>query len=203
MIDYYAPVPPHQVPGGRAQDVPVPQAGREGRVDTEPRGRAPHAVQPAGAGGLERRRGGMGHRGREGRRCAYHTRPAGHPTLGVVARAGRLCARAGCIELSPCPVHIPRRQPFASVPTRPSAAARGYGAAHRGWRAAVLERDPICSWPGCRQPSVAADHIQPIRDGGSRFDLANGQGLCLAHHATKTAHDIHRRGGQNLYEGRS
>lgn len=70
---------------------------------------------------------------------------------------------------------------------RLSAARRGYDNMHRKWRAEVLARDPICRWERgvCLEPSTVADHIKPISEGGSRFRLENGQGLCAYHHDVK------------------
>jgi hypothetical protein len=74
---------------------------------------------------------------------------------------------------------------------RPNAAARGYcDKAHRAWRQAVLTRDAwqcqacgrVCS--GLRE--AQADHVVPISQGGSRYDLSNGQTLCIACHSRKT-----------------
>lgn len=81
------------------------------------------------------------------------------------------------------PKHNPRK-------ARPSSHRRGYNAQHRKWAALVLARDPICKGypPGtrCLRPSTQADHIVPIEQGGARFDLSNGQGLCRRHHLAKT-----------------
>jgi len=99
----------------------------------------------------------------------------------------RPCTQSWCPNLQPCADHP--RKPFGSIQGRPSPAARGYGARHRLWRAAVLERDPICKHPGCKQRSTNADHIIPIRQGGARFDVANGQGLCGRHHSAKTGRE--------------
>ena len=74
---------------------------------------------------------------------------------------------------------------------RPNAAARGYcDKAHRAWRQAVLTRDAwqcqacrkICGGP--RQ--AHADHVVPITQGGERYDIANGQTLCVSCHGRKT-----------------
>lgn len=73
---------------------------------------------------------------------------------------------------------------------RPTVAARGYGAEHRRWRAFVLARDRYCVRclaAGLIVPAVIADHIVPIRQGGARFDLSNGQGLCVRHGNAKDA----------------
>ena len=90
------------------------------------------------------------------------------------------------------PAHIPPRlgRP-RRVDDRPHAAARGYcSKAHRAWRQAVLARDAwtcracgrVCS--GYRE--AHADHVVSIAQGGARYDLANGQTLCVACHAKKT-----------------
>lgn len=71
---------------------------------------------------------------------------------------------------------------------RGTAASRGYGAQHRKWRDFILARDPVCKCCGLL-PSVIADHVKPIRDGGARFDEANGQGLCMTCHNQKTVRE--------------
>jgi 5-methylcytosine-specific restriction protein A len=97
------------------------------------------------------------------------------------------------------PTRIPAHQPMRLRPARkrddtnrPNAAARGYcDKAHRAWRKAVLTRD---AWT-CRDcgrvcsdhREAQADHIVPIRKGGERYDLGNGQTLCVVCHSRKTA----------------
>lgn len=102
------------------------------------------------------------------------------------------CRWRGCPALvrTPfCPAHAK-----AYDAQRPTAPQRGYGAEHRIWRAAVLARDPYCvdpdgRHPGQRRLSLLADHIVPLRAGGT-WELANGQGLCLSCGNAKTArHD--------------
>ena len=44
--------------------------------------------------------------------------------------------------------------------TRPSASQRGYGAAYKRARAAILAGNPTCHW--CPAPAVTADHEPPI-----------------------------------------
>jgi|688.fasta_scaffold164647_4 5-methylcytosine-specific restriction endonuclease McrA len=92
------------------------------------------------------------------------------------------------------PTHKPARLPSArrrDDSTRPSAAARGYcDKAHRAWRRAVLTRDGwqcrtcgrVCG--GYRE--AQADHVVPVSQGGDRYDVANGQCLCIACHGRKT-----------------
>jgi 5-methylcytosine-specific restriction endonuclease McrA len=55
----------------------------------------------------------------------------------------------------------------------------------------VLARDPVCRACG-KAPSTVADHIQRIREGGARFDLANGQGLCSVCHDAKRGREAPR-----------
>lgn len=66
---------------------------------------------------------------------------------------------------------------------------------HRAWRAAVLRRagfrcEAIEDARRCPrmapQYRLEADHIIEIADGGSRYDLTNGQCLCRHHHKLKT-----------------
>ena len=103
------------------------------------------------------------------------------------------CPAPGCNLLTThgrCAAHLrAERQQFDAG--RGTATARGYGPAHRQWRAAILARDPLCVRCG-RKPSTVADHIVPLRDGGT-WALSNGQGLDVDCHAVKTAEDVRRR----------
>ena len=74
---------------------------------------------------------------------------------------------------------------------RPNAHQRGYcDQAHKSWRLAVLTRDAwqcqkcgrVCS----NRREAHADHIKPITSGGERYDVANGQCLCVRCHGRKT-----------------
>lgn len=58
-------------------------------------------------------------------------------------------------------------------------------------RARILKRHPICAACGAA-PSVIADHIIPVAEGG-RDVMANGQGMCVPCHDVKT-HEERRRG---------
>ena len=110
----------------------------------------------------------------------------------------RPCSWPGCSAL------VSRRAPYCEPhlaehrrrqdANRGTTAERGYGAAHRRWRRLVLLRDPICVDPfgvhrerGEIVPATVADHVVPIAQGGARFDLENGQGLCASCHGRKTA----------------
>jgi hypothetical protein len=63
--------------------------------------------------------------------------------------------------------------------------------AHRQWRAQVLRNSGgHCQlrYPNrCTGIATEADHIIEVADGGPEFDVTNGQGVCAACHAHKTA----------------
>ncbi len=96
------------------------------------------------------------------------------------------CAEPGCPELTErggyCEEHRkPRRREHVE-----KTAARGYGAAHRRWRKAVLARDPLCVdclGEGRSTLATDADHID-----GDPFNrqLSNGRGLCRKCHNRRT-----------------
>ena len=104
--------------------------------------------------------------------------------------------------MQPCPLH-PKR-PSWNVGARPRTAARGYSAAHRTWRRAVLEREPYCHYrfPGCTLKSSVADHVVAMRFGGSQFDLSNGVGCCRTCHAVKSARESKGGGAAKIFSGR-
>jgi 5-methylcytosine-specific restriction endonuclease McrA len=98
------------------------------------------------------------------------------------------CSIAGCPERAGsggrCPAHqrpVNRQQHQGIYDT----------AKHRTWRRMVLARHPICEgWPpGCHGlavvPSVVADHIVPLSEGGG-WVLSNGAGMCISCHNRKT-----------------
>jgi 5-methylcytosine-specific restriction protein A len=69
-------------------------------------------------------------------------------------------------------------------------------AAWRAVRAAFLREHPTCArceGRGRVVAAVVADHIQPLKDGGARFDGANLQGLCVPCHNSKTAGETAKR----------
>jgi 5-methylcytosine-specific restriction endonuclease McrA len=92
------------------------------------------------------------------------------------------------------PSHKPPRlagRPKRDESRRPNAAARGYcDKAHRAWRQAVLTRDAwqcqACGRVCGDKREAQADHVIPIAQGGSRYDISNGQCLCIACHGRKT-----------------
>jgi len=84
---------------------------------------------------------------------------------------------------------------------RPNAHQRGYcSKQHRAWRQAVLTRDAwqcqMCGRICSELREAQADHKVAIADGGARYDVANGQCLCLACHAKKGAAELAARAGR-------
>lgn len=82
-------------------------------------------------------------------------------------------------------------RPKRDESARPNAAARGYcDKAHRAWRQAVLTRDAwqcqACGRVCADKREAQADHVVPISQGGSRYDIGNGQCLCIVCHGRKT-----------------
>lgn len=65
----------------------------------------------------------------------------------------------------------------------------------RDWRAVRsthLTTHPLCvacEVAGRVVPAKVVDHVQPIKDGGARFDAANLQSLCVSCHNAKTARE--------------
>ena len=60
-------------------------------------------------------------------------------------------------------------------------------------RRAKLRMTPICEWPDCRLLATEVDHITPLaEDLSRRYDWANLQSLCAAHHREKTVADAQR-----------
>ena len=50
----------------------------------------------------------------------------------------------------------------------------------------VLDRDPLCTVPGCNRASTDCAHIISRADGGDD-DIDNLRGMCHAHHSQETA----------------
>lgn len=75
---------------------------------------------------------------------------------------------------------------------------QGYGPAWRRLRTRVLIEEPVCrGYLGeCDKPSMEADHIVPLSQGGQSV-RENAQGLCLSCHHRKTVDQ--GRGSKNVY----
>lgn len=99
-------------------------------------------------------------------------------------RSPRPCGEPGCPTLvyegPRCSIHESQHERARGTSTQ-----RGYDVRHREWRDQILKRDPQCKATGCAARSTVADHIVPIRQGGARFDLRNGQGMCETCHNRK------------------
>lgn len=72
---------------------------------------------------------------------------------------------------------------------------------HRAFRAAVLERDPICVICNAAEATVA-DHYpmgrrELVEYGADPNDPDYGRGLCHRCHSTETANNPEQRGGWN------
>ena len=72
----------------------------------------------------------------------------------------------------------------------------------RDFRKKYLARHPFCVVPNCGELATHLDHIIPRSRGGADFPDDSGlQGLCAAHHNTKTAaHD--KPGKSGIYKHR-
>jgi len=112
------------------------------------------------------------------------------------SRPARPCSHSGCSAITHarwCPRHAAEYADTerARQARRPSAAARGYGAAWQRARAEHLAIEPLCRQCG----SVAREvhHLHPIDQGGTH-DHANLASLCVNchHRVTKRAADARR-----------
>ena len=112
------------------------------------------------------------------------------------------CRHPGCAAIVPVPGYCDAHR--VAVHRDYGRARRGFdtecgfyqSAAWRGVRAAFLREHPVCSrceGRGRVVAAVVADHIQPLKDGGARFDWANLQGLCVPCHNSKTAGETAKR----------
>lgn len=79
------------------------------------------------------------------------------------------------------------RPPHANAPTRPTAAARGYGHRWRKYREHYLRRHPLCI--RCQRAATDVDHIIPVNGPSDPlfWPATNHQSLCGHCHKHKTA----------------
>lgn len=110
-----------------------------------------------------------------------------------------ICSYPGCGELvysgSHCSPH--KKQKTRRNNENRSCTDRLYGSGRwKKLRAFKLKHDPLCE--SCKRAgrvtqAKLVDHIQPVRDGGSMWDLDNLQSLCRECHDIKTVDDIRNR----------
>jgi 5-methylcytosine-specific restriction endonuclease McrA len=60
----------------------------------------------------------------------------------------------------------------------------------RRYRDFFLKLNPICA--ECDEAATVVDHIEPVRFGGEFWAPENHQGLCAAHHNSKSGREAHR-----------
>jgi 5-methylcytosine-specific restriction protein A len=108
-----------------------------------------------------------------------------------LAKTFRVCAKAGCPELTKeswCAEHKPRELKGK----RPSSAQRGYDTRWQKFRATFLQSHPTCIVVGCTRDATDVDHIDNQGPHGPRgYDVTNLQALCHQHHSAKTAATTH------------
>ncbi len=123
-----------------------------------------------------------------------------------------VCTTSGCPEFSTRGGRCEECRKAAAKERRTTVEQRLYkGAAHRGFRQAVLTRDPLCVCPEaehghapglCLSQSTVADHypmsLRQLLDAAMNpHDPSNGRGLCASCHGRWTASQDEQRGGWN------
>lgn len=98
-------------------------------------------------------------------------------------RAPRICS---CGKVVPygviCDCQLARKKAFDR--SRPTAAARGYGARWQRESREFLERNPVCKMNGCGKIARVVDHITPHKGNHALFwDKRNWQPLCVPCHS--------------------
>ena len=112
------------------------------------------------------------------------------------------CRHPGCAALlnkpGYCDVHRPAVHRDYGRARRGFDSERGFyqSAQWRAVRATFLRVHPLCVL--CQQrgrvvPAVVVDHVQPLKDGGARFEWHNLQALCVSDHNAKTAAETAQR----------
>ena len=110
-----------------------------------------------------------------------------------MARARRVCNLPGCPNLtSPGQSRCPTCTAEAERRRRPNGNPYNTKAHRLGFRAAVLDRDPMCVL--CGRLATVADHWPTERRdlvaaGLDPDDPARGRGLCAGCHSKRTARD--------------
>ena len=100
-------------------------------------------------------------------------------------RSKHFCNHPGCNALvtdTYCEAHAPLHQ---YTDDRESAGARGYDSRWRKVRERYLRQHPLCERHDKQGRAVVATmvhHINPISDGGKRYDPDNLMALCFSCH---------------------
>ncbi len=90
----------------------------------------------------------------------------------------RRCPRHHVVYTPPAPCPVCRAAWSAAKDARRgSRHDRGYGSEHEAWAREVLRLHPVCP---CGAAARVADHVVPFLSGGAKYDVNNGQGLCLS-----------------------
>ena len=97
----------------------------------------------------------------------------------------------------------PRYGPPLPPAVRPSPRPRNRTADYQRTRVDVLDANPLCVACLAEGRTVAAaevDHVVPLHLGGTD-DPSNLQGLCLRHHALKSAKEKREAGAKRMMRG--
>ncbi len=96
-------------------------------------------------------------------------------------------------------IPVTKTGPFANAPTKKRTDSIYGTAAHRHWRAQVIQRargrceGKQHQGPNPPEGRLYADHIIELKDGGAPFDVTNGQALCHSCHEAKGAAERAKR----------
>jgi 5-methylcytosine-specific restriction enzyme A len=83
----------------------------------------------------------------------------------------------------------PPGQPCTCRPAWEGATQPAYTQRWKRLRLAKLRATPICEHPGCRMLAAQVDHIQPLAEGGDRYQWDNLRSLYTTHHQQKATAD--------------
>lgn len=107
-------------------------------------------------------------------------------------RAPKHCGNPGCTTLVTARTYCDEHQP---EPWQTKTPHRTGTADYKRWRAAVMANaNGQCQIKGvgCTGQATQADHIVPIAEGGEKYNVSNGQGVCGTCHKRKTLQETQR-----------
>lgn len=121
----------------------------------------------------------------------------------MVSRTKVPCHNRQCPELVDpkdryCKAHMHMRKPFQGIVKKNWIPPKDYIERSslyktRRWaqlRKLVLSRNPRCVI--CTDVATQVDHIKPVKEGGSFYDISNLQPLCHKCHSSKTRTELNR-----------